>query len=238
MRKNSILVLSIMLLAGLLSACGPALAQTPESNGNLRTLTVTGSAQVFLTPDIASISIGVHSENRDAVAAVADNSAKTAQVIEDLKAMGVEAKDIRTSNFSIYPNQVYTRDGEPRETTYVVNNTVSVTLRDIDQVGQVLNKVVVSGANNIYGIQFDVADKTAAISEARQAAIANARSTAGEIASAAGVTLGPIHTISFYGGAPTPFMDYAPRVAAEMDVPISIGEMTITVEVNVVYEIR
>jgi uncharacterized protein YggE len=227
-------------MAGMLAACSTAAAQ-PLSPSDLpvRTITVTGSGQVFLSPDIANISIGVHTEAEDAERAVADSNAQTQSVVQMLKDSGVATVDIQTANFSIYPRQDFDDQGRVRDITYVVENTVRVTVRDLDAIGELLNAVVESGANNVYGIQFDVEDRVNALSDARKAAVDNARSVAEEMAQAAGVELGPLHSITVYGNAPTQvFEERAMAADAAGAVPISPGQLSLTVEVNVVYEIQ
>lgn len=238
MKHNKIVFVGILILSVFLAACGTAVAQEPEDQN--RTVSVNGSAQVSLTPDIAYISIGVTTENADAAVAVERNNAQALNVINTLRALGIAEEDILTNNFSIYPTPVYTPEGQQRETTFMVTNTVFVTLRDLDQVGEILGSVVESGANQVTGIQFDVADKTTALAEARRLAVENSRSLAEDLAEAAGVDLGPVKSISLLGSNyPIPVTHQ--REFAAMDVgsvPISTGQLTITVDVNVVYEIR
>jgi uncharacterized protein len=238
MYKKSLHFGLVLILAALLSACGVAAAQSEEPS--VRTLSVNGSATISLAPDIAYISVGVQSENPDAAIAISDNNQKAAQVVSALKAAGVAERDIRTSNFSIYPYQDYTPQGEPREIKYIVNNTVSVTLRNLGSVGSVLNAAVDAGSNSIHGIQFDLFDKSAAMTGARRAAVDNAKAMAEEMASAAGVQLGPIQSISFSSGYPSPVYerDMAVKEIPAGAVPISTGELTFTVDVYIVYEIR
>jgi uncharacterized protein YggE len=249
MRTKTYFVVTTLILAALLSGCaGAAFAQTesPAAQGEetkvTRTVTVTGSGKVYLTPDISYITIGVHTEGENAAEAVASNNAQTQKVIDSLLAQGIDEKDIQTTNFSIYPQQEYDTEGKPTgKIKYIVDNSVFVTVRDITNVGDVLDAAVKSGANSISGIQFDVADKTAALSEARKAAVDDARVKAEELASAAGVTVGDVQTISEYtSGGPQPMYDV--RAAAPMaeaaSVPVQAGQMLLTVEVNMVYEIR
>lgn len=240
MRNKFILISAAMLLAVLLGACSTAAAQPlSPSDSPARTITVTGSGQVFLSPDIANISIGVHTEAEDAERAVADNNAQTQSVVQMLEDLGVDNADIQTANFSIYPRQDFDDQGRVTGITYVVENTVRVTVRDLDAIGELLNAVVESGANNIYGIQFDVEDRISALSDARQAAVDNARSVAEEMAQAAGVELGQLQSITVFGSAPTPvFEERAFAADAASAVPISPGQLSLTVEVNVVYEIQ
>ena len=241
MQKKHFLIIGMMLLAIVLSACGVAAAQTSPSSDTPppRTISVTGSGQVFLSPDIADISVGVHTEGKDAAKAVADNNSQTQDVIQTVKDMGVADKDIQTTNFSIYPRQEYDDQGRVTGITYVVENTVRITVRDLDKIGDLLNTVVESGANNIYGIQFDVEDRVDALASARQAAVENAQAVAEEIAQAAGVNLGPVQSITVQGSSPIPvFQERAVMGAEQAAVPISPGQLSLIVDVSVVYEIQ
>jgi uncharacterized protein YggE len=241
----TLLAAAAVLLTGCASA---AFAQTETPPACLacesqpqRTMTVSGSGKVYLTPDVAYVTIGVHSENYDAKKAVADNNASAQQVIAAIKGMGVEAKDIQTTNFSIYPQQEYDDQGKPTgKIKYVVDNSVYVTVRDLAKIGDVLNQSVQSGANSISGIQFDVADKTSAETEARKAAVNDAAAKAKELADAAGVTLGPIQTINeSVSGTPIPqYRLAAAPMAADSSVPVEAGQMVLTIDVNIVYQIQ
>jgi uncharacterized protein YggE len=245
-------VMSLLVLSSLLTACATGAsaqattptAQTGEPRQVYRTLSVSGSGKVSMAPDIAYINIGVHSEGSSAAETVKQNNEQTAKVIAALKAFGVAEKDIHTINFSIYPQQQYDFEGKPTgEIKYMVDNTVNVTARDLDKLGDLLDAAVQAGANSISGIQFDVEDKSAAYSQARKAAIANARAIAEELAQAAGVSLGAVQTISVYGSSPVA-VEYqvklmeAPMLADASSVPVSPGEMVIIVEASVVYEIQ
>ena len=244
MSTKSLLFTGLMLMAILLTACGgTALAQTPqaESNPPLRTLTVTGIGKAYLVPDTAYVSIGVYTENKNASEAVASNTSQSQAVAEALASFDIDPKDIQTTNFSIYPRQEFDREGKPLDTTFVVDNTVYVTVRDLSQIGDILDAVVEAGANSISGIQFDVEDKTAALSEAREAAMADARAQAEDLALAAGVELGAVQSISTYNSYPVPMYDVRASVMAEAaaaSVPVSPGQMILTVDVNVVYQIQ
>ena len=242
--KIKTLFVSVILLAAIaLSACGPAtIVANPVPPQ--RTMNVNGTGMVMLTPDIAYINIGVHTELPTAADAVSSNTTQTQQVVDAIKSMGVDAKDIRTTNFSIYANtQTDPQTGARTGTTYVVDNTVYVTVRKLDTLGDLLDASVKAGANSINSIQFDVQDKTAAIKQARDAAVKDARTQADELASASGVTLGDLQTVSFYDSVPTPMADSFGKgggavMNAAAAVPVSAGQLTITVTVNMVYEIK
>jgi uncharacterized protein len=240
MRTKSFLISIVLLLAVVLSACGPAaVASTAQ-----RTLNVNGAGLVYLTPDIAYIYVGAHTEMATASDAVAENNTKTQKVIDALKKFGVDEKDVRTTNFNIWQMDKYDPiTGMPTgEKVYAVDNTVYVTVRQLDKLGDLLDTLVKAGANNINSIQFDVADKTAATKQARDAAVKDAKTQAQELADAAGVALGEITSISFYDATATPVMDSFGKggggVAASASVPIQPGQMTLTVTVSLTYEIK
>ena len=242
--KSTLLILPVMLAAVIiLSACGPAtIVANPVPPQ--RSLNVSGTGLVYLTPDIAYINIGVHTELATASEAVAATNAETQKVVDALKKAGVAAKDVRTSNFSIWPNTQYDPQTNTKlGTTYVVDNTVYVTVRKLDDLGDILDAAVKAGANNVNSIQFDLADKTAAIKEARDQAVKDARTQAQELAQAAGVTLGNLQMINFNDNVPAPLMQAYGKgggggAAEAVAVPINPGTMTLTVNVNLTYEIK
>lgn len=238
MRNKISLILMVILFTLAISACGTAYAQ--EAQPPTRTMNVTGSGKVFLSPDIAYISIGVHTEGENAADAVSKNTTQSQKVAHVLSDSDIADKDIQTSNFSISPQQEYDDKGQVTGTKYVVDNTVFVTIRDLNKLGDILDAVVSAGSNSVSGIQFDVEDKVSALSEARKAAVADAQAQAGELAKAAGVKLGPIQSINLYGGFPVPVFEGkgGGSVQASAEVPISPGQLSLSVEVNVIYEIQ
>ena len=243
MRTKSMIVSIILLAAVALSACAPSgIAANPAASQ--RTLNVTGAGQVSLTPDIAYIYVGVHSENASASDAMTENNSRTQVMIDALKKAGIDEKDIRTTNFSIWQQDKYDPlTGQPSGVkVYSVDNTVYVTVRKLDSLGSLLDTLVKAGANNINSIQFDVADKTAAIKQARDAAVQDAKTQAQELAAVAGVTLGEITSVSFYEATPSPVMDGFGKGggggAEAAAVPIQPGQMTLTVTVSMTYEIK
>ena len=243
MRTKSMIVSIILLAAVALSACAPSgIAANPAASQ--RTLNVTGAGQVSLTPDIAYIYVGVHTENASASDAMTENNSRTQVMIDALKKAGIDEKDIRTTNFSIWQQDKYDPlTGQPSGVkVYSVDNTVYVTVRKLDSLGSLLDTLVKAGANNINSIQFDVADKTAAIKQARDAAVQDAKTQAQELAAVAGVTLGEITSVSFYEATSSPVMDGFGKGggggAEAAAVPIQPGQMTLTVTVSMTYEIK
>lgn len=245
MRTKTFLMISLILAATLLlSGCaGAALAQDSEQSiANPRTINVTGNGKIYLSPDIAYISIGVHTENKDAAEAVTANNATSKKVSDTLTSFDIESTDIRTSNFNIYPQQMYDQFGKVEGILYVVDNSIYVTVRDLTKISSILGKVIEAGANSISGIQFDVEDKSDALTQAREAAVADAKSQAEELCKTASVTLGEVQSISTYVTSPSQLYDgkgtFAVELAASSNVPISPGQLAVTVDVNMVYEIK
>jgi len=238
--RTKILVFAVLAFALILSACGPTTINQ-EAQPITRTLNVNGLGYTNLTPDIAYIYIGVHSEGPTASEVVSANKVQTNAVLDALKKAGVEEKDLRTTNFSIWPTQQYSPEGVATGSTYMVDNTVYVTVRDLDGLGDLLDDTIAAGANSINSIQFDVADKTDAVKEARTKAVENAKVQAQELADAAGITLGEIQNISFYDNSPYPVFDGkggGGGYAAESAVAIQPGQLTISVSVNITYGIK
>lgn len=240
MKMKSLIVLTVTVLALLLSACGPTTIQQQTQ----RTLSVSGNGQAFLAPDIAYIYVGVHTEKPSAAEAVAENTTQTQTVIDAIKKAGIDEKDIRTTNFSIYPqDKVDPQTGASTgDKTYVVDNTVYVTVRKLDQLGDLLDTVVKAGANTVNSVQFDVANKAEVLKQARAEAMKDAESQAKELAAAAGVSLGEIQSIGFMDNQPVPLFDGkgggGPLAAQAAAVPIQTGQLSFTVTVNVIYAIK
>jgi hypothetical protein len=241
MKTKYLFVAAMVLIALVVSACGPTTvnqaAPVPQ-----RTVSVSGAGSANLVPDIAYIYLGVHTEKASASEAVDENNAQTQKMIEALKDFGIAGKDIRTTNFSIWPQERYDQfTGTPTgEKTYVVDNTVYVTVRDLDKLGDLLDTVVAAGANTVNSIQFDVADKSEALTQARAEAVKDAAKQAKELTDAAGVKLGEVQSISFYDSQPYPVFDGKGGGGAAMEsaVPIQPGQLTFTVTVSVTYEIK
>lgn len=237
--KHKLFIFTILVVASLsLAACG-AVATAPSA-AEPRTVSVNGSGSVTLSPDMATINIGVVAQAAEAQDATNESNATIAQITAALTELGVAESDIQTSNFSIYPMQDYTADGETSSVTYRVENTVNVTVRELDSLGVILDAVIGAGANTIYGIQFDLDDRESAYAQAIDLAMQNAKERAQLMADAAGAQLGELQSASTYlGSGGGIFMAYAQDAgmgdSAESSVPVSPGDMEISVEVNVVY---
>jgi uncharacterized protein YggE len=238
MRTKLFLFVPILILVFILSACGNAPAQA-------RTLVVSGNGTVSLTPDIAYIYIGVHTDDPDLASGVSRNNTQAQTLVDALKNAGIDGTDIQTSNFSVYTNGNQGFDKATGQTTnagvyYSVDNTVYVTMRDLSKLGTILNTAVSSGANSINSISFDVADKTAAMEQARQKAMTNASNLAAELAKTAGLKLGEIQNVTYSDISPSPYygMGGGGAAAPNASVPIQPGQTQISVTVSVTYTLK
>ena len=242
MKSKFLFVLVSILAVVALAACGttPAVVSGGASP-QTRVLSSNGEGIVYLTPDVAYIYVGVRAEGDEVSSALNDNNAQANAVAQTLKDMGVEAKDIQTTSFNVYPMQDYGMDGTVTRKYYVVENTVFITVRELSNLGNMIDAVVRSGANTINSVSFDVQDKEAAIAEARDLAIADAIAEAEAIAKASGVKLGEIQMISVYANnMPTSIYDgkggnYAME---EAGAPIAAGQMMISANASINYEIK
>ena len=242
MKKTLLSVATLLTVAAFLAGCG---VQAPSgTEQSVRTMNVSGTGTVELSPDIARVNIGVRSQSPDVSQALEENNSTAEGIIQALTDLGVEQNDIQTRNFNVFPQQDRQPgpEGDVEETqTFVVENTVSVTVRDLDSLGEVLSTVVQEGANTIHGVNFDVEDREAAVEEARGLAIEDAKAQAQAIAESAEIALGSIHSISINeGGGPVPFERAAAMEAPQGagNVPISGGQLTIRVMANLTYEIE
>ena len=243
MKKSFLILISFALLLGL-AACSFSVNTNSDYQ---RTINVDGTGTVKISPDIAYVNIGVQSKSENVKTALDENNRLAANISEALKTLGVAAEDIQTSSFNVYPMQDYgimgmgDENGQPT-TYYQVDNVILVTVRDLSIVGQILDNAVQSGANTINSITFDVTNKDEAIAQAREAAIIAAHMQAEATVNAVGAQLGDVLNISAYTNNITPYYSgkgsdiYA--AGGTSDVPVSAGQMSISVTANIMYELK
>lgn len=240
MDKKITLISALLLVAVSISACATPATITVNPQAQLPQISVNGSGLVHVVPDIAYVYIGVRSEGKTVADALKKNNQSAKDIQDALIAQKVAEKDIQTSSFNIYPQQ-YNTAGQVVPTFYVVENTVYVTIRNLDSIGTILDTVASTGANSINGIYFDLANKSAAQDQARQLAIAEAKRQAEQLASLTGVKLGKLLNINVYlSSAPYAVEGKGGGGAAAMaapSVPVSTGQMNITADANLVFEI-
>jgi uncharacterized protein YggE len=224
--------LAIAFAATVLAA--PALAETAP----LATISVTGEATVSVAPDLAQIDGGVTSEAKTAREASDANNAAMGKVLLALNGAGIAGKDYQTSRLSLQPETAPSRPGGPMAIVgYRASNRVTVHLRDIAKLANLIDAMVGAGANDIGGISFTVSNASKLLDDAREQAVADARRKAEIYAKAAGVTLGAPLAISEEGApVPLPYRKMAVGMAAS--APVAPGEETLHVSVSVSWAIK
>ncbi|HEY9730348.1 MAG TPA: SIMPL domain-containing protein [Drouetiella sp.] len=237
------LLLSLSLsLCGLVSAASPGFAL--EMKDLPPSVSVTGEGHAYAKPDQAQISMGVTSDAKTAAAALKSNTEKMTSLISTLKSKNIADKDILTSNFSVNPQYRYDNvNGQQRTSIvgYQVSNEVTVKIRNIPSLGDILDAVITAGANNVNGISFSLAEPSSVLDQARQKAMADAKRKAELYAGAAGVKVGRVLYITESSGSiqpPRPMMMMAARAMSTEAVPISGGEQESTASITVIYAIE
>lgn len=237
------------LLAVLLAATAfSPLARAADAEPTPRII-VTGEGEAWAAPDMAMLSLSVLRQADTARAALDANTRAMAEVIAALKAAGIDAKDLQTSGFAISPRWFYPQnpDGSPKNeppriTGYDVTNGLSVRVRDLAKLGEVLDTSVTLGVNQGGQITFVNDDPAAFLTEARKKAMADAVSRAKTLTEAGGVAVGRILEISEQNFAPRPIPMMEAKAmmadAAGAPVPVEAGENAYRVTVNVTFEIK
>jgi uncharacterized protein YggE len=211
---------------------------------------ITGHGEVMAAPDTAFVTSGVTSQGVTAKEALDANNADMTKLIETLKAAGIDSIDIQTSGFSVSPNYVYTdaRDQNgyqlpPKIVGYTVYNGVTVVVRELADLGAVLDQAVTVGANQVSGVTFSVDDPAELYNEARKLAFGDARAKAELYAEAGGVELGALSLVSELTGYNQPPMPYMMKAEAAMSadramVPVEAGQLTFSIDVNVSWDLE
>ncbi len=223
-----------------LAACQPATTYVTSGEVPMAKIQVTATGKANMAPDMATVSAGVVTQGKTAREAMFGNATKMTRAFEELEAAGIEKKHITTSQLSLQPRYNYQNRQAPKIEGYEARNTVSAKTYDLDNVGAMLDALVKAGVNNINGVQFSIKDSKAAKEKAREDAIREARAKAEAMASAAGVKLGKLKSLSESGGNFRPqSVAYAARSMdiAQASTPVSAGEQEISVTVNMSYDI-
>jgi uncharacterized protein YggE len=202
-----------------------------------RTVQVSAAGSVQAEPDTAVIQLGVETLNPQAQPAIESNRRRMQAVQAALTDQGIAASDMQTVQFNVNVEQIRpdTPDGEmsPR---FRVTHILRVQTDQIATVGDLLQAALDAGANRVQSVQFSLADPTGLESEARAQALAAARDKATELAAGLDAQVGPVRQITESGGGtPRPIMAAAAESSAS--VPIAAGSLSITVSVNVTFDL-
>lgn len=234
-------VLGTGVIAGLIGGAltgSAGMARADGADGPIRQITVTGEGVVMAVPDMAVISMGVRHSDANPAEAMTKVSAAAQAMVDRLKSLGIAAKDLQTSNLSLRQLESYGSGNKRRIDGYEAANTLTVRIRDLDGLGQVLTAVLQDGANQFGGLNFALSDPAEATDAARQAAVKDAMAKAALYAAAAGVELGDVLSISEVstGFNPRPMMRM--EMAAMADAPVEAGELSLSQQVMLVIALQ
>lgn len=206
-----------------------------------RRITVVGQGSIEMVPDMATVSVGVVVQADTGAAAMAQNALAFEAVLAQLKTAGIEARDVQTSNLSLSPRwgKSASSFGGNKIAGFVASNTVTVRVRDLARLGEVLDVVVQSGANSFHGLHFGLQEPLPIHDAARKAAVADALHKAQLYAGGAGVSLGDVLSISDASqrsGDPVMMTMQADMVQSRA-VPVAQGEISVGANIAMVFEI-
>ena len=238
--------LAIGLAVGLVVAAiaSPAFAPRPIAGADPttppeHTISVTGTGKVVVTPDLADLRLGVSVTKPTVKAARAAAAATMTNVIAAIKKLGIADKDIQTTNLSLQPVYTYPPNGgTPKLTGYTLSNTVAVTIRDLDKIGDVIDDSLTAGATTMDGVTFRNENPAAAEEQARKEAMTQAKAKADTLASSAGVHISGVSSISETSAPipyPIPYFGAAAGAAQDTSTPVQVGTNEVSVSVAVVY---
>jgi len=248
-KKNWLLPISLALVLAIvgLAGCSPGNTvlgeiETLNISNQQEGIWVSGKGVVTVTPDIATLRLGVEVQAATVAAAQSQATVTMDEVMAALTDNGIAEKDIQTQYYSIRQVTKWDRDDEEEVVIgYRVTNTVNAKIRDIDKAGTVIDAVAAAGGDliRIDSIDFSVDDPSAYYEEAREKAMADAKAKAEQLAELAGAKLGKATYISESSQAPPPIyrQDIYEEAIPAAETPISPGEMEISLTVQVAYSI-
>jgi uncharacterized protein YggE len=228
---------TLMIAISAALSTGAAFGAEPQ-----RTITVEGHGEVTAPPDSASVSAGVTTQAKTAAEALSANASAMNSVFAALKRMGVQDKNVQTSNFSVEPQYApYNANEQDRQRIigYQVSNQVNVMLDHVSNVGPAIDTLVAAGANQMNGISFMVHDPKPMMDQARTSAVEDAIAHAAVLTRAAHVSLGPIMSIEeSTNPAPGPIRPMVMMKKAAGSTPIATGEEAISANVSITWAIQ
>ncbi|HUX35859.1 MAG TPA: SIMPL domain-containing protein [Candidatus Paceibacterota bacterium] len=238
-------VLLAVVIIGVSFVVTPAIQKFGDSMSPARTLVVSGEGKTTVSPDIAEVSFSVVSQGTNPQNLAAANNDKMTAVINNIKSNGVDAKDITTTSYNLQPNYSYDKNtGRSYIYNYTLTQTVSVKIRDLSKVADVIGGVVPLGVNQMGSVSFQIDDPEKVIGQAREDAYNQAKEKAQAIAAASGVKLGRIISINEYQNTPMPYYKNVSALgmggaASQVSVPsIEPGSQELTLNVSVTYSLE
>jgi uncharacterized protein YggE len=239
--KSYYVIIALSIVLVLMSATIYAISQSGSEKGAENTISMSGYAEQKVVPDTATLRIGVVVQSETAKEASDENAALMSAVIAELKALGLQDKEIQTSYVSVYP--VYSYDTEQKITGYSASNSVQITTTKLDNLSEIIDRSTAAGANDIGGISFSVSDeKQKQLSEdLMNEAVADASSKAATLAKSLDVKITGVQTssVSESSGSRVYYdMAMEEKASGAVSTPIQPGESTVSMSVQVTYYIE
>ncbi len=243
--KTFVAALAVLIALFLYNRFGPPFSFTSTVTQKTDLFTVSGEGKVTVVPDTGVVDLGINLTRPTVKSAQTDVNNIINNISAETKKLGVDAKDIKTSNYSIYPEYDY-RTGTGRITGYRVQASLTIKVRDLEKINSVIDSATANGANTVSGIQLTVDDdkQKALLQQAREEAIKEAKTKAESLAKAAGISLGRIVNVQEANGEPRPVPYIAKDMAAVgmggggTATEIQPGSTDITSTVTLSYETR
>ena len=252
-RRSGLTLLAAGLTTGLVAAAlmGPAIGTARAQSDadiiarlvDVSTINVSGIGRVKTTPDVADVQLGVTVQGETAQQASDEAARLMEAVIAAVTEAGIPEADIQTTQLNLYPVYDY-NDNPPEIEAWEASNIVTVTVRDVDAVGDIVGAATDAGATNVQGISFRVDDPSEAEAEARSAAVTDARAKAEQLAADAGVAIVGVRSVpesSFNAPQPIFFERSVAAGEAAFDTaapPVLPGQTEISVTVTMQFEIE
>ncbi len=234
--EKIVLLLLAVVIAGalIMNVLTPDTIEIVQASSGDRVISVDGSGEVYIEPDIATINIGLETKNTDASVAQIENNEIMQQITQAMKELNVDEKDIQTVNYNIYRSYEYNNDNQ--EDQFIVNNSFKIIVRDLDNIGLVVDKAVELGANQVNNIQFSVIDQNKAYKEALDLAVMEAKEKAQQLASNLDEKIESVISISENSNNYPVFADMGYARSESAMAPIETGQLTIRANVSVKFK--
>jgi len=234
MKRIGMLLIICALLAGVMT---PGYAATADKSSS--TISLTGQAKIATTPNVASFSVGITTVGTSVDLARTENERIMGRVIDSLIAQGIERKKITTSQFSLQPlyNNESRDNGAQSISGYRLQNNVTVVVEELPTLGTLIDSAFQAGANKFYGLRFGLKNDNGIKDELLRKAVQDGRRKAQIIADALGVTLGQPLSVSETGNYTPMQADSNLMMKAATGTQIEAGLQTVSLEVNLVFNI-
>jgi len=231
------LVLIIMVISGVSMLLGKSGTEQRDSNADL--IMFSGEGKVYTKPDVAFVDLSVVTQGEQIIDVQTENTKKMNKVIDFLKSYGIDEKDIKTTNYNLYPQYTYENNKIPQIMGYQINQTLNIKVKDLNKVGEILQKGVSMGINQVNSLYFGVENDESIKDEARKMAIDDAKKKAEKSAAQIGIKLGKIVNFSESYNIPVPMYDSGYGRGGGGGIPdVQTGVNEIIVNITLTYEVK